>query len=212
MATDTQLLARWQDGDKKSGAELFDRHYAAVARFFANKAGNDAQDLAQKTFLACVGATANFEGRSSFRSFLFGIAHNVLREHYRARARANAREMPLETSIHDLAPGLNTLYGRRQNEQRLLLALRMLPMDTQVLLELYFWEDMTARELANSTGVPEGTIRTRIRDARIKLGKILEQLPSASAARGGPDDGADEGERVDAWVRSTRAQMPRDDL
>jgi DNA-directed RNA polymerase specialized sigma24 family protein len=53
-ATDIELLEAWRGGDRRAGEQLFERHYAAVARFFRNKLEFGVDDLIQRTFLACV--------------------------------------------------------------------------------------------------------------------------------------------------------------
>ncbi len=173
-ASDESLLAAWRAGDTRAGEALFARHFSAVYRFFANKAGDEAEDLAQQTFERCVAASSGFEGRSTFRTFLFGVARNVLREHVRRRMRHRARwddgDMP---SVHDagLSPARFVVAKR---EQRVLLeALRRLPLEYQIVLELTFWEHLTGRELAEVLGEPEGTVRGRLRRARRRLEREL---------------------------------------
>ena len=58
----------------------------------------------------------------------------------------------------------------------LLQALRQIPLESQLLVELYFWEELTAREVAEILAVPEGTVRTRLRRARQLLEQALGRL------------------------------------
>ena len=76
--SDIDLLDAWRAGDPRAGNELFNRHFDSVCRFFANKAGNEVDDLIQRTFLACVEGRDRFRGDASFRGYLFGVARNVL--------------------------------------------------------------------------------------------------------------------------------------
>ena len=57
----------------------------------------------------------------------------------------------------------------------LLLGLRRIPLESQMLLELYYWEDFTAREIAEVVQIPEGTVRTRLRRAKQLLEQALAQ-------------------------------------
>ena len=82
---DFSLLDAWQQGDGRAGNRLFERHFDAIYRFFANKTGNDGADLVQRTFLGCIEARDRFRRTSSFRTFLFAIARNELRNHWRQR-------------------------------------------------------------------------------------------------------------------------------
>lgn len=182
VATDDELLAAWRAGDRRAGEQLFDRHFKALTRFFRNKvrgeaaAGDGMDDLIQQTVLGLLEAKHEFRGQGSFRSFVFGVAYNVLRNHYR-RARRDADRLDFGvTSIFDLAAGPSQVMAD-EHEQRLLLeGLRKIPVEHQVLLELYFWEPLPAAEIAAILEVPEGTVRTRIRRAKQLLEAELQRL------------------------------------
>ncbi|MCA9685442.1 MAG: sigma-70 family RNA polymerase sigma factor, partial [Myxococcales bacterium] len=174
--SDLALLDAWRDGDQRAGNELFNRHFDSICRFFANKAPNEVDDLIQRTFLACVESRDRYRGEASFRGYLFGVARNVLRRYYRDKRYHDARFDPLVVSVHDLGPGPSLLIADKREQEILLAALRRLPMDHQITLELYYWEHMQAREIAAVFAVPEGTIRTRLRRARQLLVREIEAL------------------------------------
>ena len=180
QADRTAFLA-WQAGDREAAARLLDRHYDAVARFFANKAGAHGEDLVQRTFLGVLESASQFRGEGSFRAFLFGIARNVLFEFIRSRVR-DGRSPPdfSVSSILDVSPGLVTQAAQRAERQQLLLALQQLPLELQLLLELYYWEELPVGELAQLFEVPPGTIKSRLHRAR---GRIKEHLDAAELAR-----------------------------
>ncbi|MCA9661099.1 MAG: sigma-70 family RNA polymerase sigma factor, partial [Myxococcales bacterium] len=176
MSSDEQLLSAWCAGDRRAGEALFERHYESIARFFRNKVGHDAApDLIQRTFLALVESRGRFRGESSFRTFLFAVAHNILGRHYRSKRRGGEHLDFGAVSVSDLGPTPTALLARRDEEKALLAALRRIPIEHQVILELYFWERMKAAEIAAIMERPEGTIRTRIRRAKQLLeGAMLE--------------------------------------
>ena len=62
---DHELLRAWQTGDDRAGEQLFRRHYQLILRFFHNKAGTQAHDLVQRTFLACLEARDRIRGDAS---------------------------------------------------------------------------------------------------------------------------------------------------
>lgn len=165
---DGELFEAWCRGDRRAGAQLFERHYQAVARFFHNKAAADADDLIQRTFLRCVETHERVRDPTSFRFFLLGVARNVLLEYLDEKGRRQRREAPnfLTTSIEDVAPTPSSALDRARAERVILAALRRIPIELQIVLELYYWEDLRARELAEVLDLPEGTIRTRIRRAK----------------------------------------------
>lgn len=177
---DVGLLDAWKAGDRKAGAALFERHYPSVLRFFHNKAGEHGKDLIQRTFLRCLEARDRILPGSSFRAYLFGVARNVLLEHFRGVKRDGERIDGMVTTIQDLSPHPtpSSALSRKREVQLLLAALRRIPIELQMALELFYWEDMSAGEIAAVFDLPEGTIRTRLRRAR----QLLERELSASAA------------------------------
>jgi RNA polymerase sigma-70 factor (ECF subfamily) len=84
---DYDLLRRWQQGSHEAADTLTRRYYASIHRFFDLRAPGAADDLTQQTFLGTVEARDGFRRESSFRTFLFGIAHKQLLRHLRHATR-----------------------------------------------------------------------------------------------------------------------------
>ena len=156
-------------GDAAAGEALVDRYVVRLSRFFRNKASTGVEDLIQTTLLGLLEGRDRYRGEGSFRAFVFSVAFNTLRTHYRKVGRDAERLDFGVTSLHDLAPGPSAMLGAVEEEQTLLAALRRIPVEHQVLLELYFWEPLSAAEIGAVLGVPEGTVRTRIRRAKALL-------------------------------------------
>lgn len=194
--SDESLLSAWQAGDPAAGATLFERHYTALVRFFCNKVDdNDRDDVVQQTFLAAQKAT--FGGRSTVRTWLFGIAWRRLKDHFRARARIAKREIAdvEQISVADLGASPETLFARGQERRLLLEGLRRLPLHQQVVLELYYWEDLTAKAIGELLEIPLGTAKTRLRDGRLRLARLLEEIATSNEVlRSTLDD-------LDGWAR-----------
>ena len=197
VVADVELLERWRAGDTAAGEILFERHFDAIVRFFRNKLTDGTDDLVQRTFLACVEGRDRLRDDGSFRSWLFGIAHNLLRQHFHARERS-----PIDftsRSAFDLGPSPSTIAARTQAERIVLDALRRIPLDYQVTLELHYWEDLTVPEIADATAVPLGTAKTRLRRGRELL---LERIGELAGAQPAHDD-----EDVDRRVRDLRSRL-----
>ena len=216
MDDERALFLAWCDGDRSAGAALFDRHYEPLARFFHNKVDESASsDLLQSTFLACTEARDRFRGDSSFRTFLFAIAHNHLRAHYKARRRAAARiSAPRpgdddaepdfgEICSAELAPSPSTLL-RAGEEQRLVLeGLRRIPVECQEVLELHYWERMETNEIASVLGVPQGTVKSRLQRGRRLLAERLAKLTtSQDVLKSTLSD-------LDGWARGLRERLAK---
>lgn len=174
--SDETLLDAWRDGDRGSGSELFERHFDSLYRFFAHKnVGEDIMDLLQQTLLASVEGLDKFRGHSSVRTYLFAIARYKLLDYWRARSKHEVLDFGV-SSVADLAPSPSSVVRNQQRTQLLLDALKCLPLDQQIAVELHYWEGLSGPELADVLAVPEGTVRGRLHRARQKLREHVEQL------------------------------------
>jgi RNA polymerase sigma-70 factor (ECF subfamily) len=199
MDDDLVLLDRWCAGDKTAGNELFRRHFEPVYRFFEHKTNGDIDDLVQETFLACLRGRETFRRQSSFRTYLFAIARNVLLAYWRRRA-SNRQTLDFdEISVASLSTSAGTRLARRQDRAALLAALRELPLDQQLLLEMYYWQELDRGQLAEVFDVEEATIGSRLFRARKQLQDTLgaETAPTVRPA-----------EQFDDWARRQRADLP----
>lgn len=174
-ATDAQLMERWRAGDRAAGAALFERYYDTVELFFANKVRVAVGDLVQETFRRLLEKGGSLRDSSKFRSFLFAIAYNVFKEHLRSKRRHGALDLD-EVSIEQVQPGPRSLLAERQEQRLLVRALRAIPVNDQTVLELYYWEGMTALDLAEVLSIPEGTAKGRLQRARKKLRQAITKL------------------------------------
>ncbi|MBC8067715.1 MAG: sigma-70 family RNA polymerase sigma factor, partial [Deltaproteobacteria bacterium] len=175
MATDDQLWARACSGDDRAWLELCRSLHARVHRFFTHKVvDHDVADLAQQTIQRFMEARARFEGRSGVRGYVFGIAYNLLCEYIRRRTIRGSAADPDEVSAADLAPRPSSVLRMREDGRRLLEALRLLPIAAQTLIELFYFEELTTAQIAESLGIPDNTVRGRLSRARARLRELVE--------------------------------------
>jgi len=174
--TDTELFEAWRGGDARSGSRLVERHFASVFRFFRSKVGVEAEELTQNTFLGCVEARARFTEGSSFRAYLFGIARNHLLRFFEGRGRGLPADVLTQRSVADLSPSPSRLAASKQEAQRLLEALQHIPVDSQVAIELVYWEGMPLADVAEVLEIPKGTVKSRLHRARGQLHEVLQDL------------------------------------
>jgi RNA polymerase sigma-70 factor (ECF subfamily) len=173
---DSELLDKWRTGDELSGQELFRRHFDCLYRFFHNKVHMGTEDLVQQTLLACLESHQNFAARSSFKTYLLGIARYQLYDHYR-RQRSDLDKLEFNT-VTMLDVGMSpSAHAAQAGEQRVLLeALRRLPINLQIAVELAYWEDLSGPELAEILELPVDTVYTRLRRAKELLRQHIEEL------------------------------------
>ena len=180
MSGDIELLEAWKNGDREAGEQLFERYYSNVYRFFRHKLEDDVSDLVQQTFFALIEGIDRVRESASFRSYLFGIAHNLFRAHLRHQYRHDPALDLAEVSVVALAPGPSTMYAQRQEQRLLLEALRRIPIELQVLLELRYWESMKTQEIAEVLAIPHPTVRSRLRRAHELLEEVITKLAATS--------------------------------
>lgn len=178
---DLALLQQWRDGDRLAGEQLCSRHFSEIYRFFEHKIPGEADDLVQETFLACCRARDQFRGRSSFRTYLFTIARNELYARLSVIARRTATEVDLNvSSLNELVSSPADHLRRQQEQAQIHAALRVLPVEQQVLLELHYWHHLDPAALAEVFDLKPGAIRVRLVRARQALRAHLGTLDPAA--------------------------------
>ncbi|WP_371879518.1 RNA polymerase sigma factor [Nannocystis punicea] len=191
-----ELLRRWRGGDLAAGNALFERHFDGLYRFFAGKVSRDVEDLIQQTMLACVEGRDRIAGESttSVRAYLFGTARNVLYAHYRKHL--HERFDAVHTSLEDLGPSPSRLVDEAVAARLLAAALRRIPLDLQILLELHYWERMSHSELATALGVSLGSVKGKLQTAKTQLRRHMAELAAGDALAELPAVDLD----LDRWV------------
>lgn len=200
--TDFELLQAWQAGDRSAGNRLLERYFASLYRFFRNKVDQGVDDLIQETFLALTKYGHNFRGDGSFRAFLFVVARNELYRYLRKHRRRPEEPVDFEqVPLIEIAPSPSSVVGRTREERLLLKALRAIPLELQVTVEMHYWEGMSTSELAAVLEIPQGTVKSRLRRARAALAEKMKALAeSAEQYRSTVDD-------LDGWAERIRANF-----
>jgi RNA polymerase sigma-70 factor (ECF subfamily) len=163
VQSDEELMAAFQAGERRAFDELFERYRERVWGFFLRRIGDAprAEELAQDTFVAVLRAAGRYEPRASFRSYLFGIAFNVMSAWRRSSTRDD--HAPAEAA-EPAAPGIDptsVLWVRR--------ALAGLDEADREVLMLREYEQLRYDEIAALVGVPINTVRSRLFRARQAL-------------------------------------------
>ena len=173
---DFELLDQWRSGDRLAGSRLLERHVDSLFRFFHNKAGASADDLVQDTLLACLENQDKFERRSHFRTYLFGVARFQLYAHYRKQRRDGVVLDFNTITAFELGASPSVLAAEHSEQRVLLEALRHISLEHQVVLELCYWEDLTAPELAEILNLDTAAVYSRVRRAKQQLKLQLDRL------------------------------------
>ena len=174
-ADDELLVDRFLAGDGAAFDALVRRYQDPVHRFVTWSIGDDeADDAAQDVFVEVHRCLATWRRRSTFRTWLYGLARNVCRHHVR---RGAARGHIDAIDVDDL-PDTSTPYRRvAQSDTNALLlsAITRLPREQRVTLMLRAWEGLPYDEIAAVTDVPVGTVRSRLHTARRILAAAIAE-------------------------------------
>jgi len=159
--------------------ELDHLHPAAFGWALACCAGDRAaaEDALQASYLKILDGRARFDGRASFRTWLFSVVRYTAAG-VRRRA-ALRRWLPLAalSATSDGRPDAATELARADGTRRLTAALNALPRRQREVLHLVFYQDLTIAEAAQVAGVSLGTARTHYERGKSALRKLLKEAP-----------------------------------
>lgn len=153
--------------------KLVDNHYEAIYRFLYRLTGDvqDASDLTQETFCLAQERLDQLRDPDRARAWLYSIARNVLLQQRRRRnfptlgdtagVLATAENPPLSHDADEI------------DEERLQKALDQLPEEFRTPLVLYYFGDLSYKEIAEVMGTPVGTVMSRLSRAKDRLRKLL---------------------------------------
>jgi RNA polymerase sigma factor (sigma-70 family) len=180
METDQVLWARARAGDAEAFGTLFQRHAMAVYRLCFWRTGDVAlaEDLSAAVFLETWRHKARVVAvDGSILPWLFGVASNLVRNHWRATRRREAalRRLPPLPVEPDVADEVVDRVASESATRDVLAVVRQLPERDQEVLALCGWAGCTYEEAARSLGVPVGTVRSRLARARARLGRLLAE-------------------------------------
>jgi len=174
VTSDEDLMDEMRRGSRTAFETLFGRYREAVWAFFRRRTADAgrAEELAQDTFVAVLGGAARYERRGPFRSYLFGIAYNVLLADRRKAAHRVTDPLDAEPAGPEAGDADLGIWVRD--------ALARLDEDDREVLMLREYEQLSYQEIAELRGSPLNTVRSQLFRARAALRSALEtQTPDA---------------------------------
>lgn len=186
LDAESELLERCRRGDAAAWDGLFDRHYAATARFIFQLSHDftreDAEEICQEVFLAVIKNIDSFNGRSQFQTWLFRIAANKARD-YRERQQALKRgggKAPVSLQAEDpetglvldppsSAPAPDLALDRAEQLGLVRQALERLDAPCREIIELRYFGDLSYEEISHTLDLNPKTVSSR-------LSKCLDRL------------------------------------
>jgi RNA polymerase sigma-70 factor, ECF subfamily len=170
---DLELIHRCQGGDTEAFGQLVTKYRTKIFTMLCGmvRNENDAWDLAQEAFLKAWRSIHQFEGRSSFYTWLYRITINVTVDSLRKRSRRSEVELDDAIPSSLLSPRAN--YRRTEISEHINTALAQLSPEHRVVIVLKEMEDLQYQEIAEVLNVSVGTVMSRLFYGRKKLQSIL---------------------------------------
>jgi RNA polymerase sigma-70 factor (ECF subfamily) len=175
MKADIELVQEVKTGSRGAFSLLVERHQKALLRlsFRFTREQSQAEDIVQESFIKAYQKIHLFEGRSSFKSWLFQIAVNTAKN----KLRSNPQEMlNIEEVSLGVDPGAENQMVQTDVRNIIRLEVEKLPDRQKLALKLRIFEDLSFKEIADIMACPYDTAKANYRHALIKLKQSLEQM------------------------------------
>ena len=175
--TDEELVQECLAGDRSAYGELVKRHHTRVKAIAYRALRDDAlaEDLAQEVFIRAYKSLHRFQLGRRFGPWLSAIAANRVRDYLKSRARRNEVSWDLERSSESDATPLDRAAAR-QMLGRVEQGVAKMPEETREVLRLRFVLGLDYEDVAETLGLPLGTVKSRISRARNALRKELGEV------------------------------------
>ncbi len=140
------LTEEARGGSRLAFDALMHVHGPRVRRFLVRQVGTEAaDDVFQETWIACWASLPRLTPRVGFRAWLYGIAANKCRDHYRRQAKAATAWLAFENAAHSSEPSWEDQFALREEVQSVLLGL---PTEQREVVEMYYYAELTLPEIA----------------------------------------------------------------
>ncbi len=177
---DRALVAQAQAGERAALDELIRRHYDRIYAICRRIAGNDADaaDATQEALMAIVRGLAKFDNRAAFSTWSYRVATNACLDELRRRKRrptpalVDEHDGWADRNIEDHGPAFDEQIAVRDEVQT---ALNQLPEEFRAPVVLRDCAGLDYAEIAETLGIPPGTVRSRIARGRTKLAELMNQ-------------------------------------
>ena len=181
MASDlNDLITQTAKGDRAAFSALYTALEGPLFRFSRSRLNDpfEAADLVHEVFLEVWRNAGRFEGRSSVKSWVFGIAYRKAVDHYRKNRRVDYSDSVPE--VEDDAPNAEACLLAAESSAHVRACLETLKPDHRTAIEFAFFEDLSYNDISKIADIPEGTVKTRVFHAK----KLLLHCLSAKMQRG----------------------------
>lgn len=174
--------------DPERFREIFGRYYDTIFRFTSRRVGRDlAADLTADVFVRAFQLRARYDlTRPLCRPWLYGIASNVVGDHFRRQKVRLRTPLPVPETVDAFAAVDDRVISQSQAAALYQSVSKLRRSDRDVLF-LYAFEDLSYAEIAETLAVPIGTVRSRLARARRRMRELLPDLEQTTDTNGETD-------------------------
>lgn len=175
MKADSELVQEVKAGNRNSFSMLMERHQRGLLRLSLRftREQSSAEDIVQESFIKAYQKIDLFEGRSSFKSWLYQIAVNTARNRLRSR---NQEMVSLDELSLGVSAGAELELLQTDVKKIIRAEVENLPERQKLALKLRIFEDLSFKEIADIMACPYDTAKANYRHALMKLKSNLEKL------------------------------------
>ncbi|MCQ2533767.1 MAG: RNA polymerase sigma factor [Clostridia bacterium] len=153
--------------DRDNFSSTYDKYkntvYSVIFNYVRNR--DDAMDLMQEVFIKLLGSSMEFDSEEHVKAWLIRVSSNLCKNHLRDQNHYSDEEVPEQP-----------YYDTYNEGDSLLEYVLKLPEKYRVPLHLFYYEDFSTRQIAETLNIPEATVRIHLKRGREKLKKLLKDV------------------------------------
>jgi RNA polymerase sigma-70 factor (ECF subfamily) len=184
-SSDEELIRYFQDEDNEAFNEIVERYKDKLVNFIYRYTGNrdDAEDFAQDAFLKLYKSKHLYKEIAKFSTWFYTIALNTVRTNLKKKSRMNTLsinnydvENEKDFDLHDDSPEPDSIVGSQMEVEFIQNAINNLDKSFKEVILLRDVQNLEYDEIAKITGLPLGTVKSRINRGREKLKIVLSSI------------------------------------
>lgn len=175
---ETKLVQQLKAGEKEAFDALYEKYKNILLRMAYLVSGqiDDAEDIVQETFVKCYLHIGELKKEEGFRAWLFQILYRTAyRQIKKSRREIPDDEIGIQADVTDGITSLDRII-QTEKERQVKQAVQLLDFKHRAVVVLFYYNEMSTKEIAKVLGCTEGTVKSRLFTARKKLKKKLQQL------------------------------------
>ena len=166
--TESQLIAAAQEGDESAKTELYNRYVRLLTGYLYRSLGSsrDAEDIAQEAFLRAFHKIDSFQGKASFKNWLFQIAKNIVADHWKTHYKENTTYVDdfygfSDSPSYEIDTDEQAEAHQTAVNEQLRVVLQSLSDEYREVLEYRFLKGYSIKETAEALGISESNAKVR---------------------------------------------------